>query len=262
MKACRISAVILRHLYEARRNFDRWFDVIYWPILDVIVWGFITIYLSKRTGLGFNLTSFLLGAVILWTVFYMFMRDIAIGFLDEVWSKNLINLFSSPLMVWEYIIGLLAVNLVKVIISTAFASLIALLIYKFNIFSLSFLLLPYLLNILVFAAALGFFVTGLILRYTTRVQALSWSFAGIIQPISAVFYPVSVLPPLLQKIAWLLPTTYSFEAMRQIFSGNGFSVSHFWYGLALNGIYLLISVFVFKKIFEKARQRGLLVKLE
>ena len=135
-------------------------------------------------------------------------------------------------------------------------------VYKFNIFTFALSLLPYFLNLLLFATALGFFVTGLIFRYTTKIQALSWSFAGLLSPISAVFYPLSTLPLFLQHIAWFLPTTHSFEGMRQILAGGGFSPVHFWWGFGLSVIYLAITVVFFRMIFEVARRRGLLVKLE
>lgn len=262
MKSKRINAVIMRHLYDVKHNFDRLFDIFYWPILDVIIWGFLTIYLSEKGGAGFDYKRILLSAVILWGVFYAFSRDIAVGFLEEIWSKNLINIFASPLSVGEHIEGVLIVSLIKIAVSFIFTSLLALLFYEFNIFKLFIAFLPYLFNLVVLSLAVGFLVAGLILRYTSKVQTLAWSFSGLLMPVSAVFYPVSTLPKFLQNIAWLLPTSHSFEAMRQILAGGGLSASHFWIGLLENAVYLGLSVIFFKMIFEVSRKRGLLVKLE
>ena len=109
MKIHRIRAVMMRHGYEARRNFDRVTDTIYWPVLDIVMWGFFTIYLSNSNRLQPTVVSCLLGAIILWGTFYTFQRDMAVGFIDDLWCRNLINLFSTPLSVWEYLIGVILV---------------------------------------------------------------------------------------------------------------------------------------------------------
>lgn len=262
MNVRRILAVIERHFYEARRSIDHWVNIFFWPILDMIVWGLVTLYLSEKVGPGFNLKAFLLGAVILWGVFYSFMRDIAMGFLDELWSRNLLNIFSTPVSIWEYICGLLAINFLKIIVGASFSALLAFTFYKFNLFAFAFALIPYFFNLLLFATALGFFVTGLIFRYTTKIQALSWSFAGLLGPISAVFYPLSTLPPFLQRVAWFLPTMHSFEGMRQALAGGGFSPIHFWWGFGLDVFYLAAATVFFKWMFEVARRLGLLTKME
>lgn len=262
MKFHRISAIVTRHYYEAIHNFDRLADIIYWPILDVIVWGFLAVYLSHNSSTGPTLINFLLGAAILWGVFYSIQRDISMGFLDELWARNLLNLFSSPLSVWEYICGLIIINLIKMSVGFLMASLLAWAFYAFNIFPHAFLLLPYFVNLIFFALALGIFITGLIFRYTTKIQGLAWSFAGILNPISCVFYPLSTLPKFLQDIAWFLPTTHVFEGMREVLSIGLFSASHFWWGLILNIIYMFLAVLFFNKIFKISKDRGLIVKLE
>jgi ABC-2 type transport system permease protein len=258
----RIYAIILRHTYDMRRNFDRAFDVIYWPLLDVIVWGFVTVYLTRAGAVGPTVVNFLLGAVILWGVFYAFQRDVALGFLTELWSRNLLNLFSSPLTVREYLTGLMALNVIKVLFASLAASLLAFFFYSFNVFPYLLTFIPYFLNLMLFGLALGIVITALIFRYTTKIQTLAWSLAGLLQPVSCVFYPLTSLPPFLQSVARLLPTTYAFEGMRAVLAGHGFSAEHFWLGFVLNVIYLTASVAFFVKIFAIVRKKGLLVKIE
>jgi ABC-2 type transport system permease protein len=257
-----MKAVIMRHAYEVRHNLDRVTDIVYWPVLDIIVWGFFTMYLGRGGRRGGGLGSFLLGAAILWGMFYSFQRDMAVGFLDELWSRNLINLFSTPLDVTEYLCGLVIVNLLKVAAGTACAAFIAWTCYAFNIFPWLPQFVPYMLNLMLFGLALGVFTTGLIFRYTTKVQGLAWSFAGLLLPVSCVFYPVGALPRPLRPVALMLPTTHAFEGMRQALAGGGFSPARFWSGLALNTLYFAAAVLFFRWIFESARRRGLLVKLE
>lgn len=262
MKAHRIIAVMARHAYEARRNVDRITDMVYWPVLDVVMWGFFTTYLGHGLGMQPDVIKFVLSAIIIWGLFYSFQRDLAVGFLDELWSRNLINLFSTPLTISEYMTGLICVNVAKAMVGVGAASLLALAAYHFNIFPWLPGFLPYLMNLILFAFALGIMITGLIFRYTTKIQALAWSFAGLLAPISCVLYPVKSLPPWLRKIAWTLPTTHSFEGMRQLLAGGGFNPHYFWWGLVLNVFYFVVAIGVFKMVFAAAQSRGLLVKLE
>ncbi|MGC1678402.1 MAG: ABC transporter permease [Candidatus Binataceae bacterium] len=262
MKLHRVTAVIVRHCYETRRNVDRFMDMVYWPVLDIILWGFFTIYLAKGNHLRPDTVSFLLGAVILWGIFFAFQRDMTVGFLDELWARNMINLFSSPLSVWEYITGLICVNLVKTLVGFVCASAIAVAAYKFDIVPYLVAFLPYMLILILFAFAIGILMAGLIVRYTTRVQTLAWSFAGLLNPVSCVLYPVSSLPRALRPVAWALPTTHAFEGMRQILAGGGFSRVQFWWGMGLNVSYFAAAILFFNWIFASARNKGLLVKIE
>jgi ABC-2 type transport system permease protein len=262
MKTHRIKAVMMRHAYEVRRNADRVTDMVYWPVLDIIVWGFFTIYLAHGGRSGGGIAGFLLGAAILWGMFYAFQRDMAVGFLDELWSRNLINLFSTPLGVSEYLCGLIVVNLFKVAAGAVCAALVAWVCYAFNIFPHLPQFVPFILNLMLFGLALGVFTSGLIFRYATKVQGLAWSFAGLLLPVSCVFYPPGALPRPLRAVAWMLPTTHCFEGMRQVLAGGGFSVVRFWEALGLNAVYFALATLFFRWIFESARSRGLLVKLE
>ena len=262
MKIHRINAVIVRQLYEARRNFDRLTDMIWWPVLDIILWGFFTLYLTHGKGLQPSIVSLMLGAAILWTMFYSFQRDMAVGFIDELWSRNLINLFSTPLTVSEYMVGLIIVNLLKVMFGLVASSAIAWAAYSFDILPWLPKFIPYMANLLLFALALGIAITGMIFRYTTKIQTLAWSFAGLLMPVSCIFYPISSLPKWLQTVAWMMPTAHSFEGMRDVMAGKGFSPLHFWWGAGLNVVYFALAIAFFIWIFEKARNRGLLVKQE
>ncbi len=262
MKSYRIKAVILRHLYEVRHNGNHLSNMIYWPIVNIVVWGFFTIYLRHSDRLQPGLVNCLLGAVILWGLFNSFQRDIAVGFLDELWSRNLVNLFASPLSVSEYVTGLIAVNLGKAIIGLIAEAGIALLCYHYNVFPVFPSLLPFLLNLALFALAVGIAVTGLIFRYTTKFQTMAWSVAGLLMPLSCVFYPLKSLPEWLQGAALALPTTHCFEGMRAVIERGAFSTSHFAWGLELNVLYFVLAAWFFRLMFESAQARGLLVKLD
>src|SRR5579863_10042046 len=262
MKPYRINAVILRHAYEVWHNANHITYMIYWPVVNIAVWGFFTLYLRHGNRLQPGIVSCLLGAVILWGLFNAFQRDMAVGFLEELWSRNLVSLFASPLSVSEYVTGLIIVTLAKAMIGLFVEVSIAWVFYHYNMFPALPTLFPFILNLALFALTMGIVVTGLIFRYTTKFQAMAWSFAGILMPLSCVFYPLSSLPSFLRPIASILPTTQAFEGMREVIDSGGFSISHFRLGLGLNLLYFIFAIFFFRWMFEAARSRGLLVKME
>ena len=258
----RVAAVLLRHAYETRHNLDRLTDAIYWPVLDVIMWVFFTSYLRQGDRLHASATNILLGGLILWGLFRSFQRDLAVGFLAEIWSRNIVNLFASPLTVTEYIVGLVVVNFIKAAIGMLCAIGVARLGWSGSLLNALPSMLPFIAILVLFALAVGVAVTGLIFRYTTRVQTLAYGIAGLLMPLSCVFYPVAALPGMLRPLALALPTTHAFEGMRQILSGGGVSMLHLWSGLGLTGIYFTLAVKSFRTVYEAARRRGHLVKLD
>lgn len=262
MKAYRIRAIILRHVYEVCHNANHITYMVYWPVVNIMVWGFFTLYLRHGDRLQPGVISCLLGAVILWGLFNAFQRDMAVGFLEELWSRNLVSLFASPLSVSEYVTGLIIVTLAKAMVGLIVEALIAWLFYHYDIFPALPALIPFILNLALFALTMGIVITGLIFRYTTKFQAMAWSFAGVLMPLSCVFYPLSSLPHFLRPMASILPTTHAFEGMREVIASGGFSALHFKWGLGLNLIYFIFAVAFFRSMFEAARSRGLLVKME
>jgi ABC-2 type transport system permease protein len=262
MKLYRIRAIVLRHVYEVLHNANHITYMVYWPIVNILVWGFFTLYLRHGDRLQPGILSCLLGAVILWGLFNAFQRDMAVGFLEELWSRNLVGLFASPLSVSEYVTGLIIVTLFKAMVGLLVSSLIAWLFYHYDVFPMLPPLMPFILNLVLFALTIGVIITGLIFRYTTKFQAMAWSFAGILMPLSCVFYPLSSLPSFLRPLASVLPTTQSFEGMREVIDRGAFSYLHFRSGLELNMIYFIFSIVFFRLMFESAKSRGLLVKME
>lgn len=262
MRLYRIEAVVLRHMYELRHNGNHLINMMYFPVVNIIMWGFLTIYLTNRQGLQSGLISSLLGGVVLWGLFYGFQRDMGQGFLEEVWTRNIISLFSSPLSVAEYIYALVCVNLIKALIGLALESLIALLCYHFNIFPLLIEFVPFIAVLMFFGFAIGVVITSLIVRYGSKLEGLAWSFAGVLMPFSCVFYPLNTLPAFLHPLALALPTTHSFEGMRQVLAGGGFSMLDFQWGVTQDIAYVALAILLFRRMFESARSQGLLIKME
>src|SRR5260370_16567155 len=168
--------------------------MVYLPAQNIVVWAFFTVYLARDNHLGPGGISFLLGAAILWGMFYAFQRDLATGFLEELWSRNLVNLFSTPLSILEYLTGLIIVNLLKAMIGMLAAALTAWVCYAYDFFPKFVEFIPFMLNLALFALAIGVFIIGLIFRYTTTISTLASNFSWLLFPSLLLFFPFTPLP--------------------------------------------------------------------
>jgi ABC-2 type transport system permease protein len=261
LKAHRIEALFERHIYLYRRSLPRLMEVFYWPLLDLLVWGFITVYLAQfRQNLpGF--VAFFIGALILWDILFRSQQGISVSFLEDVWAKNLLNLFASPLSPAEYILSLMLVSVVKLVTVTAIMASLAWVFYSFNIFLIGVSLIPFVLNLIVMGWAIGIVTTALILRFGQEAEVLAWALGFLFMPVSAVFYPVSVLPPFLQTIARCVPASYVFEGMRDVISNGGLPLREFLWSSGLNAVYIFLAFLFFHWNFKIVKRKGLLVRI-
>lgn len=262
MKFYRINALLIRHLYLYKRSFPRIMDIVYWPVMELLVWGFLSLYIEKLHIGGFNAVTVLLGAVIFWDFLNQSQKSVSIAFLEEIWEKNLINIFVTPLRISEFFVSTLLVGLVRLFLVGIILTLLSFALYRFNLFALGFALIPFVLNLFLFGWALGLFANAIILRFGTSAQILAWGFLVMVQPFSAVFYPVSALPAILQPISYLLPSTYVFEGMREVIATGSFSAAHLWGAMGVNAVYLLFMIWFFLKMFAYVKREGKLLKLE
>jgi len=184
-----------------------------------------------------------------------------VSFLEDIWSKNLLNLFTSPLKPEEYIVALMMVGTVKLVVIAAIMTFLAWLVYSFNIFVIGISLVPFVLNLLVLGWAIGIFTIALILRFGQEAEVLAWALGFLFLPISAVFYPVSVLPPFVQAIARCVPSSYVFEGMRTVIASGKFPLHDLMWAVGLNTLYILFAFFFFRRIFNLIKRKGLLVRI-
>ncbi|RME69686.1 MAG: ABC transporter permease, partial [Nitrospirae bacterium] len=238
MKPMRIWAVFLRQVYLYKRSFTRLLEVFYWPTVDILLWGFVSLYLQGASRNVPKFVTFFLGALILWDILFRAQQGITVSFLEDMWSRNLTNLFCSPLKMPEYIAGLVIVSVLKVCISFTVMSALAGVFYSFNIFVLGLKLIPLVLCLVAMGWAIGIATMGLILRFGQEAEVLAWAVAFLFLPVSAVFYPVKVLPPFLQKVAFFVPASHVFEAMREVISKGGFPLREVLIGGAESLAYL------------------------
>lgn len=262
MSKTRIIAVIIRHLYIWPRSLERLMWAFGWPFFDLIIWGLVSSYLMKIASTSFSLVTFLLGGIIFWTIVWRTQNEISVNFLDESWNKNLINIFSTPLTPGEFLVAMIILGLIKLCVTLSGLMIGALILYQFNFLTSFGFFIPFLIaNLLLFGWVFGFLINGLILRFGYSVAEFAWALIALVQPFSCVFYPLSFLPSWAQRIASLLPTTYVFEEMRRILFTGEVNWNNLFISFFLNIFYLILALWFFQLMFEKARVHGRLIKL-
>jgi len=256
-----IYAIVLRHLFNWKKDLDRVVDAFWWATIDIIFWGLTSLYIQQSQALTADLVGLFVGGIIFWTVVQNAQREINMPLLDEAWNRNLINVFTTPIRLREFVIATICLGLFKLTITLIFLSIVAFIFYQFNLFRYGWYLLPAFFNLILVGWWIGFIVDGLILRYGYRIQAFAWAFIFIIYPFSAVIYPVSILPMWAKVIASILPTSYIFENMRSILFTGQFSLVSIVIALSLNIMYLSLSLVFLKASFKHALKHARLVRL-
>lgn len=218
-------------------------------------------YLRSTGSMGkVSIVTLLLGGVILWTFFDRSSRDISLTFIDELWNRNFVNLFSTPLKVSEYLTGVIIVAIIKLIISAVFMFLLATTLYQFDINRFGWFILPGAVGLILMGWSVSFIVQGFLLRFGHTVEVFIWAAAVLLQPFSCVFYPLTALPGWAQKISILLPSTYLFENMRSNLYSGSVNFSQILISFAINIIYFIMAVIFFYKSFHNAKIRGFLTR--
>lgn len=261
MRLHRVMALFMRHVYLYRRSLPRLMEIFYWPFLDLLLWGFISLYLMRFGKALPNFVAFLLGALILWDILFRSQQGISVSFLEDVWARNLLNLFASPLKPEEYILGLMLVSSFKIVIAGVVLSGLAWVLYSFNIFLLGVSLIPFVLSLVIMGWAIGIITTSLILRFGQQAEVLAWGIAFLFQPVSAVFYPVSVLPSVLQAVARFIPASYVFEGMRAVIATGVFPHKELLWSFGLNAAYIIGAFFIFCRVLKTVKKKGLLARI-
>ncbi len=261
MKLHRILALLARHLYLYRRSLPRIMEIFYWPFLDLVIWGFITIYLARYQSQISGFITFFLGALILWDMLFRAQQGITISFLEELWARNLMNLFASPLKPSEFLAATMVMSIFKVTCVSIIMTLCALLFYSYNVFMMGLWLIPFVVNLVLTGWVIGVFTTSLIMRFGQEAEVLAWSMVFLFQPISCVFYPMDVLPDWLKPVAWANPAAHIFEGMRAVLGGGGSPSMSLAWAVGLNGLLLVAAVGWFYRTFAYCKDQGLLVRI-
>jgi ABC-2 type transport system permease protein len=256
MNMQRIKGVFLQEFFITKRSVETLFDIAVMPILSIIVFGFLAAYLAGSGNA--TASNYVMMGMLLWQTLFVMQYSITVPSLWNVWSRNLSNMFVTPLTLKEYIIAHTVTGSIKAIIILLLSSIAVYFFFGFNILSLGILpLLVIVLNLMLFGVALGIMLLGFIFRFGTKIQALAWGFLSVLQPLVAAFYPVQILPESLRYIALILPPTYIFEGARAVLAnGTNKAYTDFGIAAAMSLVYLLIAAKIFSKLFKDSKKTG------
>ncbi len=255
-----VAGILLRQFYLIRGSPVRVLPMFAWVAIDIVLWGFITRYLDTVSGARVNFVATLLGAVLLWDFFTRIMQGVTTAFLEDVWSRNFLNVFATPLRISEYIAGLVATSIATSVVGLATMLLLATLVFGLSFLSLGLALVPFLLVLFVFGIALGVFASAMVLRLGPASEWMVWPLPALLSPFVGVFYPLATLPAWMQEVARVLPPSYVFESMRRILAGRAPDAAALAGGIALAIVELLIACYAFVAIYRYAVRSGLLAR--
>ena len=259
--AGRIFAMVLRYVYLLRRSWPRILELVYWPAVQLILWGFISKFFVEHSSWLAQASGVLMAAVLLWDVLFRAHLGVSLAFFEEMYSRNLGHLFVSPLRVTELVGALLVISFLRTLIGIGGAALLAIPLYDFSIFGLGLPLLGFFANLLVMGWSIGLLVAGMVLRYGLGAESFAWVSIFAIAPLSGIYYPVSTLPEWLQPVSWILPSSHVFEGMRQLMFGQVVRSDLMWQAVGLNLVYLAAGTGFFLLAFHSARRKGLLLRV-
>ncbi|HEY1243607.1 MAG TPA: ABC transporter permease [Hyphomicrobiaceae bacterium] len=259
--ARRVGAMVLRHWYVVRSSWPRAAELIYWPLVQMLTWGFLQTYLAQATSLAGRAAGLFIGAVLLWDILVRGQLGFSIAFLEEVWSHNLGHLLMSPLRPAELIASLVVVSLAKLAVAMVPVAFLAYWFFGFNILSLGVAFAALFANLIVMSWALGLVSAGVVLRWGLGAENFAWLVAFVLLPLCCVYYPVTTLPGWLQPVALALPPTYVFEGLRALVLHHSFEAGYMIRALLLNLVYFALGAAAFAFFLRQARAGGSLVQM-
>ena len=256
----RVGAMVLRYLYLLRSSWPRILELVYWPTMQLFVWGFLQLYIAQNAGFFARAGGMFIGAVLLWDILFRGQLGFSVSFLEEMWARNLGNLMISPLRPIEFVAALMIMSIVRLAIGMVPVTLLAIAFFGFNIYSLGLALAAFFANLILTSWSVGILVSGVLLRNGMGAESLAWTLMFVLMPLTCVYYPVATLPSWLQVVAWSLPPTYVFEGMRALVISHEFRTDLMLQACALNAVYFSGAVIAFLQLLKSARRQGSLMQ--
>jgi ABC-2 type transport system permease protein len=252
--------MVLRYVYLLRSSWTRLLELIYWPAVQLFVWGFLQLYISQNSGFFARVSGVFIAAVLMWDMLFRGQLGFSISFLEEMWSRNLGNLMISPLRPIELVSALMIMSIIRLAIGMVPVTMLAIAFFGFNLYGLGLALAAFFLNLILTGWEVAIVVAGVLLRNGMGAESLAWTLMFVLLPLVCVYYPVNVLPDWLQLIAWSLPPTYVFEGMRALLMEHVFRSDLMVEAFALNALYFAAAVAAFLALLESARRAGSLLQ--
>jgi ABC-2 type transport system permease protein len=218
--AQRVRAIVRRHAYVQKRGWHRWFDILVWPTVDTVIWGSIGQFVTQQGGAIRSGLPYMLTGILLMHVLYQANISVSTGFMEETWSRNLLNMMVTPTTELDYMAGIVLMGLAKLAAGLTTVALAAFVLYSFNILSIGPAIVPIIGVLMLVGWCIALFVMGFVLRFGNGAEILAWGVLFVVVALSGVFYPVTALPGALQPISNLLPSTHALIAARTVLDGQ------------------------------------------
>ncbi len=257
----RIHAMVRRYAVLILGSVPRMIELMYWPLVQMLLWGFLQMHLAASTSLFANAAGLLIGSVLLWDILLRGQFGFSLSFLEEMWSRNLGNILMSPLRPNEYIASLMVISFIRLGISLLPVVGLAYLFFGFNLFSLGLPLAAFFTNLVFFGWTIGLVANGVIVRYGLGAESFTWVAVFFFLPLCCVYYPLSTLPAWLQPISEALPPTHVFEGLRALVINDEFRPGLMVKAFALNVFYFTGAYLLFRYFLWQARVKGSLMQL-
>src|SRR6202521_2085834 len=257
----RTGAMMLRYWYLLRSSWPRLLDLVYWPTVQMITWGFLQFYIVQNAGFFARAGGTFIGAVLLWDILFRGQLGFSISFMEEMWARNIGNLMMSPLRPFEFITALMVMSIVRLSIGVIPVTLLAFAFFGFNLYGFGLALVAFFLNLMLTSWAVGIFGSGLVLRNGLGAENLAWSIMFLFMPLPCVYYPVATLPTWLQPVAWALPATYVFEGMRTLLIDHSFRPDLMAWAFMLNALWFVAAALTLLAMLRAARRAGSLISV-
>ncbi len=256
LKLQRINALFLRGFYSDKRNSQRMTDYCFWPLLDIALWAVSSFWLCSGTKSQETINA-MVTCVVLWETVLRAILDIAVSLIEELWAHNLVNLFTTPLTLGEWMVATMMGSVVRISFVFFLSAIFTWLAFGVPVLSLGFMLIPYLTLIAITSWSIGFLAASVLVTWGHRVQTVPWVAAWLFAPVAAVYYPLSALPLSLQKVSAFTPFSYTFEAIRNHMSNGLISYDLLAKAALLATIYFVCSSFILHKVFQRSLRAGL-----
>ena len=261
MSLKRIKAVLIQEYFITINSMEIILDIFFFPAMSIVLFGFLSKYLSGAS--GGNIGNSVLMGMLLWEIIFITQYSVSVGSLWNIWSRNLSNMFISPLNTFEYIFAHIVSGCVKATLVFLLTSVVSIYVFDFNIFILGPVnLILFYISLTLFAVGIGLAILGLIFCYGTKIQAFAWGLLPIVQPLTAALYPIGILPSPLKQIAYIFPPTYIFEAARKSLTTGEIGWDLIGISFMVNILWITGGALIFKLLFKRSRVTGQFAKNE
>ena len=261
MNWSKIYALSLRHVYLIKGSFPRILDLIYWPTIQIFLWGFISKFFTISSSYFDNTVGIILSAAILYDFLFRASISYNMMFLEEIWSRNFTNLFIAPIKISEIIAALTFTAILRTLIGLVPASLLAIPLFGVSVFKIGPPLIFLLIALYIFGVTIGLLVTSGLVRFGPSFENIAWASLFFLAPLGCIYYPIEILPDWLQIIAKLLPLVHLFEEMRSILIDDIINYTTVFKACLISFLYFIFGIIVFYLSYNGAKSRGTLINM-